>query len=98
MKKYYSDFVGHCARHYFNTDTTPNPVTQKVDYNNYVAVSNVLDRYDKAIAQMIRYVYTAESIPKAVTEISTRKMCKPEVIWYTIQTFEKDVAIERGLL
>ncbi len=98
MKKYYSDYVGHCARFYFNTDTTPSPVEKKVEYNNYVAVSNVLDRYEKDVALMIRYAYTSESIPKAIGEISARKKCKPEAVWYTIQTFEKDVATERGLL
>ena len=39
MKKYYSDYVGHCARHYFNSDTMPSPVNNKVSYNNYIAVS-----------------------------------------------------------
>ena len=98
MRKHYSDYVRHCTRLYFNTDTTPNPLNDKVKYNNYISVSNVLDRYDSKTACMLREVYTSEIIPKAVDKYATKEGCKSEEIWYMIQRYEKDVAVERGLL
>lgn len=98
MKKYYSDYVGHCARLYFNSDTMPSPVNNKVSYNNYIAVSNALDKYEKDQALVIRFVYTADSLPKAVNEICINRGLKTEAVWYMIQAFERDVALERGLI
>ena len=98
MRKYYSDYVRHCTKLYFNLEATPSAISDRVVYNNYVSVSNVLDRYDTATINLIRFVYTSESIVKAVDEFALKSKAKPETLWYIIQTYEKDVAIERGLL
>ena len=99
MRKYYSDFVRHCARLYFNTDAMPSPLQDKVRYNNYIAVSNVLDRYEKDTTLFLRLIYTSEeNLPKIVERTAINKECKSEALWYIIQTFERDVAVERGLL
>jgi hypothetical protein len=99
MRKYYSDYVRHCARLYFSIDAMPSPLQDKVRYNNYIAVSNVLDRYDKDTTLFLRLIYTSEeNLPKMVERMAISKGCKTEALWYIIQTFEKDVATERGLL
>lgn len=99
MRKYYSDFVSHCARLYFNTDTIPSPLADKVKYNNFIAVSNVLDGYSTEDVVFLRRVYTSEdSLPKNVERTAINRGCKSEALWYIIQTFERDVAVERGLL
>ena len=98
MRKYYSDFVRHCTRMYFDIDSIPSPIVERVKYNNYSAVSNVLDKYDTATVMFIKQVYMSENITRTVQEIAVRKGCKTEALWYTIQGYEKEVAIERGLL
>lgn len=99
MRKYYSDYIRHCTRLYFNSDAMPSPIAERVKYNNYIAVSNVLDRYDKDTTLFLRTIYTSEeNLPKNVERTAISKGCKTEALWYIIQTFEKDVAIERGLL
>lgn len=99
MRKYYSDYVRHCARLYFNQEVMPSPLAERVRYNNYIAVSNVLDRYDTDTKLFLRLIYTSEeNLPKIVERTAINKGCKTEALWYIIQTFEKDVAIERGLL
>lgn len=99
MRKYYSDYVRHCARLYFSIDAMPSPLQDKVRYNNYIAVSNVLDRYDTDTKLFLRLIYTSEeNLPKMVGRMAINKGCKTEALWYIIQTFEKDVATERGLL
>lgn len=99
MRKYYSDYVRHCARLYFSIDAMPSPLQDKVRYNNYIAVSNVLDRYEKDTTLFLRLIYTSEeNLPKMVERMAINNGCKTEALWYIIQTFEKDVAIERGLL
>ena len=98
MRKYYSDFVRHCTRFYFSRDLLPNPVTENVNYNNYVAVSNVLDRYQTEVFNMLRFVYTSESMPSAVNQYAKDNGCRTEEVWYNIQRYEKEVATERGLI
>lgn len=98
MRKYYSDFVRHCTKFFFSRDSIPNPLTEKVNYNNYISVSNVLDRYKTEVFNMIRFVYTSDAIPRAVDEYSRLNNVTREEMWYTVQKYEKEVAIERGLL
>lgn len=99
MRKYYSDFVRHCARLYFSLDAIPSPLQDKIKYNNYIAVSNVLDRYETDTKLFLRLIYTSEeNLPKNVERTAIKKGCKTEALWYIIQTFERDVAVERGLL
>ena len=98
MKKYYSEYVGHCARFYFRTDRIHSPSESRVDYNNFISVSNVLDRYDAKICNLLRFVYTADKLLEAVSEYSFKNNTSREEVWYTIQKFEKEVAVERGLL
>lgn len=98
MRKYYSDFVRHCTRHYFSTEDTPSILTSRGQYNNYISVSNVLSHYDPEKVIMIKYIYTSDSTAKAVSEISRSRHINSEEIWYIIQTYEREVAIERGIL
>lgn len=98
MKKFYSDYIRHCTKQYFNLASAPSAINDRVTYNNYVSVANVLERYDTQTTNLLRFVYTGESIQKAVDEYASRARCKSEQIWYIVQTYEKEVAIERGLL
>ena len=98
MKKYYSEYIGHCARFYFRTERVPLPTENRVDYNNYISISNVLDRYDSSKINLLRFIYTADNIPAAVNEYCVGNRMNREEVWYTIQKFEKEVAIERGIL
>lgn len=98
MRKYYSDFVRHCTRFYFSRTSVPNPTSDRVNYNNYISVSNVLDRYTSEAFNLIRRVYEAESMPKEVTAYAKDNRCTTEEVWYTVQRYEKEVAIERGLV
>ena len=98
MRKYYSDYVKHCTRFYFKTEAMPSPINSKVDYNNYVSVSNVLDKYDKSTISMLRTIYAYEIFPKGVDEYSAKNGIDRDTIWNIIQKYEQDVARERGLL
>lgn len=98
MRKYYSEFVKHCARFYFSAPAMPNSLSDRVNYNNYVSVSNVLAKYEKDAQNIIRQAYTTDYITKTVENIAKQRSCTSESVWYIIQKFEKDVAIERGLL
>lgn len=98
MRKFYSDYVKHCTRFYFKAEALPSPINNKVDYNNYVSVSNVLDKYDKTTIALLRTVYSYDIFPKGVEEYATKHGIKSDAIWFIVQKYEKDVAIERGLL
>lgn len=98
MRKFYSDYVRHCTKFYFRSENTPSPLTSRVDYNNYASVSNVLAKYDKEVICMLRSVYTAEAVPRAVDEYAKLRKKKSEEVWYLIQKYEREVATERGLL
>lgn len=98
MRKFYSEYVKHCARFFFTRDFPPSSVENRVDYNNYVSVSNVLSRYDARFVNIVRLAYTSPTIQEAVNEYSVKNNCTREELWYIIQKFEKEVAIERGLL
>ena len=97
MKKYYSEYVGHCARFYFSKSDTPS-VSDRVNYNNFISVSNVLSKYDTERQNMLRFIYTSPSVIRAVHEYSGSKGIPSEEVWYAISAFERDVATERGLL
>lgn len=97
MKKFYSDYVGHCSRYYFSTDETPS-VNDRVNYNNFISVSNVLAKYDTAKENLIRFVYTSVTIMKGVQDYAFKNNLRNEEVWYVVMNFEKDVATERGLL
>lgn len=98
MRKYYSDYVRHCARYYFSKELIPKPLEERVNYNNYISVANVLDRYSVEVFNMLKFIYTSEMIPRAVDKYASETGFKTEEIWYNIQRFERDVAVERGLL
>lgn len=98
MRKYYSDFVRHCTRLYFDLEATPSPIVERVKYNNYIAVSNVLDKYDTETVLFLKQAYSSDNFTKIVQQIAIKNGCKTEALWYTIQAYEKEVAIERGLL
>lgn len=98
MRKYYSEFVKHCARFYFASSAMPSSLSDRVNYNNYVSVSNVLAKYDTDTQNIIRQAYTTDYITKTVESIARQRSCNSEQIWYIIQKFEREVAIERGLL
>lgn len=98
MRKYYSDFVRHCTRLYFDLEVSPSPIVERAKYNNYIAVSNVLDHYDAETVLFLKQAYSSDNFTKTVQAIAVKKGCKTEALWYTIQAYEKEVAIERGLL
>lgn len=97
MKKFYSEYVGHCARFYFSKADTPS-VNDRVNYNNFISVSNVLSKYDTERQNLLRFIYTSPSLIRAVHEYSATKNMNSEEVWYIIMNFEKEVAKERGLL
>lgn len=97
MKKFYSEYVGHCARFYFSKADTPS-VNDRVNYNNFISVSNVLSKYDTEKQNLLRFIYTSPSVIHAVHEYSASKGVTNEEVWYAISAFERDVAQERGLL
>lgn len=98
MKKYYSDYVRHCTRQYYNLQSAPSAINDRVTFNNYISVSNVLDKYTTADQVLLKSIYTSESMQKSVEQYAFKMGVKSEQIWYIIQTYEKLVAIERGLL
>jgi len=97
MRKYYSDFVAHCTRYYFSTEVTPTP-QMRVEYNNYIAVANVLNGYDLPTQQTIRQLYTADCMSDEANKIAVKLSLKPQNIWYIVSQFERSVAKERGLI
>ena len=98
MRKYYSDYVRHCTRYYFYQEKAPSPISDRVSYNNYAAVSNVLGKNPPEVVGMIRMLYQADSMVQAVEDYSKISNIKIPVIWHTVQNYEKEVAIERGLI
>jgi hypothetical protein len=98
MKKYYSDYIRHCTRRYFDLASAPSVLSDRVEYNNYVSVSNVISKHEVAVQNLLRYVYTSETVQTGVNTYCKQQSRKAEEIWYIIQSYEKEVAIERGLL
>lgn len=98
MRKYYSDYIRHCTRFYFYIEKSPSEIKDKVSYNNYVAVSNILSDYPTATVNMLRTLYLADSMVQAVNEYSDLTKMPTQQIWHTVQNYEKQVAIERGLV
>lgn len=98
MRKHYSDYVRYCTRLYFNLESSPSPIVERVKYNNYISVSNVLDHYDTETILFLKQAYSSENLTKTITEVAVKKGCKPDALWFTIQNYEREVAIERGLL
>ena len=97
MRKYYSDLVRHCTRFYFSKESAPSALTSRADYNNYISVANVLDKYSLEEKLILKQVYQSESTIRAVNAIRNEKW-NTESIWYLIQKYEREVAMERGIL
>ena len=98
IKPYYSDYVRHAIRFYARY-LKPDRFKNKVDQSNWYACHNVIKSYTDTEKDILVYVYGAyDTIGDNVYAMANKHHISQNLIWDLMKEFERQVAIERGLL
>lgn len=103
MKPYYSEFVRHCLRFYIKTLDEGKggcPVFRnEAERENWRACHNVLKGYSENDMDTISHIYRpGDTVPDKIYELSMSRRVSQDTIWHLINTTERKIAQERGLV
>lgn len=103
MKPHYSDFVRHCLRYYVKTLDEGKgglPVFRSdAERANWSACYNVLKNYSENDLDMICQIYRpGDTTADKIYVLSKNKYIAQDTIWALINTVERRVAKQRGLI
>ena len=103
MKPYYSEFVRHCLRYYIKTldeGLGGHPIfNTDADRENWSACYNVLKDYSPSNVDIIAYIYRpGDTIADKIYLLAKTKKIPQDTIWGLINTVERKIAKQRGLV
>ena len=93
----YTQYVRHAMRFYARyLDITH--FKNEVDKNNWSACHKVINTYSERDKDILVYVYGSfDTIGDNVYEMANKYHIHQNIIWDMMKTFERKIAIERGL-
>lgn len=97
MRKYYSEFVGHCVRFYVR-NLTIKYYRSKADELNYLAVKDCFEELSAEDKDIITECFIAKDFPAQVKEVAKRNALTESKVWEKIGDFEESVAKRRGII
>lgn len=103
MKPFYSEFVRHCLRYYIKTideGKGGQPIFKsEADKENWKACHLVLKNYSEDEMDMISHIYRqGDTIPDKIYLLAKDKGVHQDTIWNLINSIERRVAKQRGLV
>ena len=97
-RPHYTDYVTHVAKFYSRNlykDTFANPV----DKANWWSCHNVISRYSIRDKNILLYIFGEyDTIADNIYQASVQYGLQQDIIWTLVKKFQKQVAIERGLI
>lgn len=98
IKRFYSDYVRHALRFY--SRNLENPVFKcQADEKNWIACDTILSQYFPSYKDALISVYQAfDTMGDNVYESAKRFNIPQANIWMMMESLEKHIAEERGLI
>lgn len=103
MKPYYSEFVRHCLRFYIKTldeGHGGHPIFRNdAERENWSACHNVLKNYSANDMDTIAQIYRpGDTVPDKIYMLSKSRGISQDGIWSLINSVERKIAKQRGLV
>lgn len=103
MKPYYSEFARHCLRYYVKTLEEGKggcpQFRSEAEKENWVACHEALRGYSERDMEIITYLCRpGDTIPDKIYHLSREMRIPQDTLWNMINTLERNVAKERGLI
>lgn len=98
MRNYYSDYVGHMMRQYLKLkDDTAEEISETTAINIRVC-ADCLKRLPETERSILLSVYSTSPLRQGVLYASETQNIREISVWAIVKNFEKEAAIERGLI
>lgn len=97
-KPFYSDYVRHALR-FYSRNLSLAKFKKGTDKSNWLACHHVIQTYSERDRDILVYVYGSyDTLADNVYEVSRKYSINQSIIWDMMKEFEREIAVERGLI
>lgn len=98
MRNYYSDYVGHMMRQYLKLKDEQSEEINETTSINIRVCAECLQKMPETERAILLSVYSTTPLKEGVLLASEKQNIREISVWAIVKNFEKEAAIERGLI